>query len=682
MAFFVTKVRDVKKSKFDIHQIQRNKKLFLNYTRLRMEHAFAQDPEKAAVAFDIIPVLMSLNEVDLPGYVSRGHTGCGVYGVGSSYHLKSVIQEYFPETRFRNIPFQQYLVRKPVVESLFVLGSIGTVAQTDQSDFDFWVCVDEPKWPKRTLQALREKTSQISHWCQSTFNMDVHFFILDLEQIRRNDFGRVDEESSGSSQKNFLKEECYRTMLFVSGKIPFWWVFPPNLGQGAYESYWRTFAIEAPLDFVDFVDLGYLREVSKTEFLGNALWQLSKGIKDPFKSLLKMAMMEMYLSNRFKGPLLCDVLKDRVLGGKRFLKDLDPYLLMVEKVLDFYEDEHDESAVQLLRKAFYLKSNPMLTRARRIRGREYKYEVFKSLMRQWKWKLDLVEDLNQIENWSYSRLLLFSKEINKFFSATYRRLSEDLPLTQKQAIDEHDLTVLGRKLFALFSQRKNKLQVTPFLTSKRVTLDRCIFQFEPRGHGKHRWVLYDASWYPTERRRKKHRIFSADRVVRAAAWLVNNGLYDFHKTAVEMVPNPSGVTLNDLVHLLRHIQTYFSPAYYHGQSGKAFARVARMEKIMAIIDMEELDKLSKWLTMDIIYRNTWGELFTEIYPYRDGLQVLIDYIRQLKIRHERDLAERFVLHLPESTRNMETSARIYQEVYEAIGYEDSATGQLFMLQYG
>ena len=228
-------------------------------------------------------------------------------------------------------------MKKPLVESLFVLGSIGTVAQTDQSDFDFWVCVDEPRWSGRALEALREKTRRISHWCQSTFNMDVHFFILDLDQIRRNDFGRVDEESSGSSQKNFLKEECYRTMLFVSGKIPFWWVVPSQLGQDTYDAYWRAFAIEAPLDFVDFVDLGYLKEVSKTEFLGNALWQLSKGIKDPFKSLLKMAMMEMYLSSTFRGPLLCDVLKDRVLGGKRFLRDLDPYLLMVERVLEFYE---------------------------------------------------------------------------------------------------------------------------------------------------------------------------------------------------------------------------------------------------------------------------------------------------------------------------------------------------------
>ncbi|MBW2082335.1 MAG: hypothetical protein JRI39_04425 [Deltaproteobacteria bacterium] len=181
-----------------------------------------------------------------------------------------------------------------------------------------------------------------------------------------------------------------------------------------------------------------------------------------------------------------------------------------------------------------------------------------------------------------------------------------------------------------------------------------------------RWVVYDGSWYPKERKRKKQRIFSADRITRAAAWLVNNGLYDFHRTAVEMFPNATGITFNDLVHLLKHIQTYFGPAYYGGHNGETSYEDARMEKIMAIIDMEELEKFPKWLTIDIVYRNSWGELFTEFYPYREGLDVLIDYIRELNIRNEKDLSDRFVLHLPESARNIETSARIYQEVYKSI----------------
>lgn len=657
-------------AEFDPRLIRKNRKLFLNYSRLRAQYAYSLNPEKASVAFEIIPVLLTINEVDLPGYVPKAGSACGVYGVGSSYKLREVIKEFFPEARKRNIPFQRYLIRRPIVESLFVLGSIGTVAQTEQSDFDFWVCVDEARWSKKALAQLREKTAKISYWCRSTFDMDVHFFILDLKQIQKNDFGRVDEESSGSSQKAFLKEECYRTMLFISGKIPYWWVLPPNTTEREYRRWIQEFRGHSPLDSVDFVDLGYMGEISRAEFLGNALWQLSKGIKDPFKSLLKMAMMEMYLSDKYNGPLLCDVLKKRVLEGQRFLRELDPYLLMVESVLRFYQERKRLGPMELLRKAFYLKAEPGLRRTRmRGRGSDYKIEVFRSLMRAWKWPLELVEDLNQIENWSYSRLLQFAKEINRFFSSTYRRLSEGMISKEKQVIDDYDLTVLGRKLLALFARKRNKLQLTPFLTTKRLVLDRCVFQYERRGKGKFRWVLYDTSWYPTEPKRKKQRIFSSERIVRSAAWLVNNGLYDYHRTAVEMVPNPSGVTLNDLIGLLKHFQSFFGPIHYLGTNGAGFHMAPAIEKIMLIIDMEELEKLKEPQTIDVVYRNTWGEMFTEPYNYDEGLRVLMRYARQLRVTSLSDLMERFVIHLPGSGKEHGVAQRIIREISGKIGME-------------
>lgn len=665
-------------AEFDPRLIRKNRKLFLNYSRLRAQYAYSLNHEKASVAFEIIPVLLTINEVDLPGYVPKAELACGVYGVGSSYKLREVIRDFFPEVRKRNIPFQHYLIRRPIVESLFVLGSIGTVAQTEDSDFDFWVCVDEAKWPRKTLTQLREKTANISYWCRSTFDMDVHFFILDLKQIQKNDFGRVDEESSGSSQKAFLKEECYRTMLFISGKIPYWWVLPPDINEAAYYRWIQDFKRNSPLDSVDFVDLGYMGEISKAEFLGNALWQLSKGIKDPFKSLLKMAMMEMYLSDRYQGPLLCDVLKRRVLDGRRFLRELDPYLLMVESVLNFYQERGRFGPMELLRKAFYLKAEPGLRRTRmRARESDYKIEVFRGLMDSWKWPLELVEDLNQIENWSYSRLLQFAKEINRFFSSTYRRLSEGLISKEKQAIDDYDLTVLGRKLLALFDRKRNKLQLTPFLTSKRLVLDRCVFRYERRGKGKFRWVLYDASWYPTESKRKKQRIFSSERVVRCAAWLVNNGLYDFHRTAVEMVPNPSGVILNDLIGLLKHFQSFFGPIHYLGADGAGFHMAPIIEKIMLIIDMEEMEKLKAPQTIDLVYRNTWGEMFTEAHGYEGGLKILSRYAREMNVKSLKDLNERFVIHLPNSGKEQGLTQRIIQDISKNIGMEQGEGAEFF-----
>ena len=119
-------------------------------------------------------------------------------------------------------------------------------------------------------------------------------------------------ESSGSSQRNFLKEECYRTLLLIAGKIPFWWVVPAGITREDYSLFWNNLIKDAPYESNDYLDLGYMEDISREEFLGSALWQLTKGMKDPFKAILKMAMMERYLSEEHQGLLLCDMLKERL----------------------------------------------------------------------------------------------------------------------------------------------------------------------------------------------------------------------------------------------------------------------------------------------------------------------------------------------------------------------------------
>jgi adenylate cyclase class 1 len=651
--------------------IHRNKKCFQNYNRLRYQLAYDLNAEKASVAFEIIPVLLTLNEVDLPGYVQGGEVACGVYGIGSSYHLRRVIQDYFPEARRRQIPYQRYLIKRPMVESLFLLGSIGTIAQTDGSDFDFWVCVDGARFSPRQFEKLYEKTQLIAQWCKSTFSMDVHFFILELEKIRANDFGKVDAECAGSSQKEFLKEECYRTMLLVSGKIPFWWVVPSGASRQTYEESWDWMAKEAPLDFLDFVDLGYLTDIPKTEFMGNALWQLSKGIKDPFKALLKMGMMEVYLSDSFEGPLFCDVLKERVLSGCNHLQDLDPYLLMFEKVLRFYGTWSSPHYRALMQRAFYLKADPKITRTKvKTSGGDYKVEVFRGLMEDWVWSLDHVEDLNQVANWSYGRQSQFSAEINQYFFSTYRALSETLQLTEKQAIEDDDLTILGRKLLVLFGRRRNKLKLTPFLSSKRLILGRCIFQYEAEKTRKKRWVIHDASWYPAEQGKKRTRIFSAESVVRAAAWLVYNGLYDFHRTAIEMLPNASGVRMSDLEHLLKHLESFFQPAIYECAEGVQLGREVLRDRILVTIDMEEMTKLKGPRTLDLVYKNTWGEMFTETYPFEQGMNVLKGYAEEL-YRSDLPGAEGAIrIHIPSSAQDTDLAPTIYLTLRQDLGLEN------------
>ncbi|MFO8165217.1 MAG: class I adenylate cyclase [Desulfatiglandales bacterium] len=645
---------------FQIESIRRNKKLFLNYSQMRRACAYELNPQNAPVAFEIIPVLLSLNETILPGYVSGGDEACGVYGIGSSKKLKTTIDGYFPEARKKRISYQHHLITRPIIESLFIMGSIGTIAQNNKSDFDFWVCIDSEQSSNVDITILHEKTDKISYWCQVEFDMEVHFFIMDIKDIRRDDFGKVDDESAGSSQKKFLKEEFYRTMLLVSGKIPFWWVVPPETSQADYRQYWDDWMKKDVYDRDDFIELGCLDDVPREEFLGTTLWHLSKGIKNPFKALIKMAMMEWYLSDSFKGPLLCDVIKQRVFTGPRSLRDADPYLLMLETILEFYKEMDRVDRIQLLRKAFYIKTSPKITRLKLISPNpNYQTQVFKSLMSDWGWSVHLCENLNQIENWSYIRHLKFASKINTFFFSTYKQLREMLLEGERQIINDHDLTLLGRKIHVLFAQHKDKLQLTPFIKKEGLYLEKCIFQLEQDRSGKTCWHLYDATKYPFEKSGKKSIIFSSQRVARTAAWLVNNGLYDFSRTKVEMTPNPSGLNVNDLIDLLQHLQDYFLPVLSYLKMGANLQEIAKHNQIMIVTDLEKDSKIDDIVSTDVIYNNTWGELYTETYPLRKAISVTKEALKSISAE---DVFSKVKLHIPRRL----SATNIKREIYQAI----------------
>jgi adenylate cyclase class 1 len=70
------------------------------------------------------------------------------------------------------------------------------------------------------MAQLQQKVNLIKDWLDANIRMPVYFFLCDVEDVRNGHFGDVSSESSGSTQKNILKEEFYRTAVLIAGKIP------------------------------------------------------------------------------------------------------------------------------------------------------------------------------------------------------------------------------------------------------------------------------------------------------------------------------------------------------------------------------------------------------------------------------------------------------------------------------
>ena len=63
-------------------------------------------------------------------------------------------------------------------------------------------------------------------WALVRFKIHVTFFLMDIFKARDNDFGGSTHESSGSAMARLLKEEFYRTMIHVAGRLPLWTALP------------------------------------------------------------------------------------------------------------------------------------------------------------------------------------------------------------------------------------------------------------------------------------------------------------------------------------------------------------------------------------------------------------------------------------------------------------------------
>ena len=93
------------------------------------------------------------------------------------------------------------------------------------------------------------------------FNLEIHFFLNDIEKVRQNIFDDDEDDSlAGSPLGVLLKEEFFRSSIVISGRAPFWWAVPADSDDRMY-SQWLSVAVGKGL-MDSFVDLGNLYPVA------------------------------------------------------------------------------------------------------------------------------------------------------------------------------------------------------------------------------------------------------------------------------------------------------------------------------------------------------------------------------------------------------------------------------------
>ncbi|EGH18140.1 adenylate cyclase, partial [Pseudomonas savastanoi pv. glycinea str. race 4] len=91
------------------------------------------------------------------------------------------------------------------------------------------------------------------------------------------------------------------------------------------------------------------------------LWQLFKGIESPYKSVLKLLLIEVYSSEHPRVQCLSLRFKQAVFANQLDLDELDPYVVVYRRIEEHLQARNEQERLELVRRSLYLKVNKKLT---------------------------------------------------------------------------------------------------------------------------------------------------------------------------------------------------------------------------------------------------------------------------------------------------------------------------------
>ena len=569
---------------------------FLSYNISRMRELIRYLSPKKLELFHTIPFLIHINHPGFPGYLKMKTPPCGIYKFENSGFWKHAIKAH----RIKPNVLFKYLSNTYHIHGVYLMGSSGTIGQTDNSDFDYWLLIDESAIQSGSLVQLEQKLSEIEHWSKIVYHQKVKFFILCINQIRNNNFPAIDSESSGTAQKTLLKEEFYRTFIMVAGRIPYWSVLPGNLTDSKYNQWIKAISHSnsRELNTEDYIDLGGLECINQAECLGAILWQVYKSRTDPVKSLIKSTLIAYYSFFGSREGLLCDKVKLRFSERPLDSYLVDPYLVIFEKILEFFEHMNDPQGLELIKECIIL----------RLRGYPFssvpeldspKQELLNRLFTEWSWKEEKINRFKLYPHWPEKEKLAFDELIFDKLMFLY-----DLILKSQDRknppfeMSLPDLKALTNRIAVWFQKKPSKIaRCSTFLRAQvknRYLSITCNID-EP---SVDRWKVFDRSASGKE---DNSLLFSGKHFLQVIGWIMQNRLHIHKRSSIVFEPNTCEVTADRAKRLFTDICRYFERDSLESE------KIDHMEKLLVTLNVQETGDTKNRMNAEFLLENTWNE---------------------------------------------------------------------------
>ncbi len=620
---------------------------YRKYNEERIAKSMVFNTQKSNIIFAVVPYLLQVNHPDLPGHVPDPDCPHGICdfdpNTGLSYEL---FRRFFPTS---SAPKSEDPLPPPeqcAIRSLKTIGSIGTIAQSEKSDCDYWVSVHQEQLGPKGMDLLHRKCVGIEEWTAKK-GVETHFFLMDITQTRENSFeSAAEDESAGSALKILLKDELFRTHVLVAGKPLLWWFMPPGLSEEQYRGLVLRLIKERKINPDDFVDLGNVTGIPKAEIFGACLWQMNKALDSPFKSVIKFAYLELLLQQQSNTlPLFSDKVKRLVTYPEKLTKqeekldptEVDPYLLLAREIIAFYQQAPDQQMrkwADLIRECLFLKTLEGVESQKQAKyGQKSHLKSIMTQMEVWNILPAKHQEFLNFRYWQYKELLVFGTRVHEYLIETYKRLrwffkkfGPETGLT----ITERDISILGRKLFTFYEQKPEKIDYIRSVSRHLMAMDDItihITKYEGR-------FFYYAFQGEQDHESVKDRVEAVikrdDNLIRLIAWLLVNGILA-GPTRLHLTKNFLPIDLVDIQHLAESMINTFPIIHFSQISPSQLLERENILRALVIVNFfKDPIKGSKLFNSTIMSENSYGEYFLHDYT---TLTQLKNAMRNLLTRH-------------------------------------------------
>lgn len=568
----------------------------------------------------LLPVLFQVNHPSFPGFVDKS-TPVGL--VGFNWDKDTIAAA---RSLSRGFTPQRFLREEAKILSLFLMGSLGTIAQTPRSDFDIWLCY-QPKLSTADLAKLEQKAQLISQWAQ-TLGLEVHFFLMNHQAFLQGDVLPISEESSGELQRILLLDEFYRTSIWLAGRLPVWWLVPAAVERrGEYARYVAVLLRNHFINEQDYIDFGASAHFTAEEFVGAGLWQLHKAIEAPYKSVLKLVLLEAYVNYQAEFSPLSLLHKQKIHAGRDDLNELDPYIALYQFLEDYLLRRSDSVRLEVVRRSFYFKVNRGISKKIGAGAKSWQRQVLERMCRHWGWSSARIAYLDERMRWSLKDVM----EENDALVATLMRSFLELNVAARHSglnnkLCGDDFRLLSHKLTAAFGMKPGKqLLINPGI-KKDLTTQQLWFK-KPTAQS---WALADGN--------SGHDLYTANSLQELLLWCSVNSIVSSHSKIIwPGTPDAGSERARSLIH--HWVVQNNTPIGL-----AAFKQEPRVEALLVIINWQNTaaeinpsanggaldvlnygpNQINLIQRLDCFTRNSWGEWACVSFC---GPEALVDYVR-------------------------------------------------------